>query len=89
MAKLSAKARQLKRIKMVAKYAALRKELKEKGDYAALQLLPRNSAQTRLHNRCNLSGRPRGYLRKFGVSRIGFRDLALDGKIPGVVKASW
>jgi small subunit ribosomal protein S14 len=89
MAKLSAKARQLKRVKMVAKYAAIRKELKEKGDYAALQLLPRNSAPTRLHNRCNVSGRPRAYLRKFGLSRIAFRDLALDGKIPGVVKASW
>ncbi len=89
MAKLSAKARQLKRIKMVAKYAALRKELKEKGDYVALQQLPRNSAPTRLHNRCNVSGRPRGYLRKFGLSRIAFRELALEGKIPGVVKASW
>jgi small subunit ribosomal protein S14 len=74
---------------MVAKYAALRKELKEKGDYAALQRVPRNSAPTRLHNRCNMSGRPRGYLRKFGLSRIAFRELALEGKIPGVVKASW
>lgn len=89
MAKLSSKARQQKRLKMVAKYAALRKELKEKGDYAGLQALPRNSSPTRLHNRCNVSGRPRGYLRKFGVSRIAFRELALDGKIPGVVKASW
>lgn len=89
MAKLSAKARELKRQKMVAKYAAIRKELKEKGDYAGLQALPRNSSPTRLHNRCNVSGRPRGYLRKFGLSRIAFRELALDGKIPGVVKASW
>jgi small subunit ribosomal protein S14 len=89
MAKLCSKARQAKRVKMVAKFAALRKELKEKGDYEALQALPRNSSPTRLHNRCSLSGRPRGYLRKFGVSRIAFRDLALEGKIPGVTKASW
>ncbi len=89
MAKLSAKARELKRQKMVAKYAALRKELKEKGDYVALQQLPRNSAKTRLHSRCNISGRPRAYMRKFGLSRIAFRELALEGKIPGVVKASW
>jgi len=89
MAKTSAKARERKRQKMVAKYAAIRKELKEKGDYAGLQKLPRNANPTRLHNRCNVSGRPRGYLRKFGLSRIAFRDLALDGKIPGVVKASW
>lgn len=89
MAKLSAKARELKRQRMVAKYAALRKELKAKGDYAGLQKLPRNSAPTRLHNRCNVSGRPRAYIRKFGISRIAFRELALEGKIPGVVKASW
>ncbi len=89
MAKLSAKARELKRQKMVAKYATLRKELKEKGDYVALQQLPRNSAATRLHSRCNISGRPRAYMRKFGLSRIAFRELALEGKIPGVVKASW
>ncbi len=89
MAKLSARARELKRQKLVAKYAALRKELKEKGDYAGLQKLPRNSAPTRLHNRCNITGRPRAYIRKFGISRIAFRELALDGKIPGVVKASW
>jgi small subunit ribosomal protein S14 len=89
MAKTSTKARERKRLKMVAKYAALRKELKEKGDYVGLQKLPRNANPTRLHNRCNVSGRPRGYLRKFGLSRIAFRDLALEGKIPGVVKASW
>lgn len=89
MAKLSAKARELKRQKMVAKYATLRKELKDKGDYVALQQLPRNSAATRLHSRCNISGRPRAYMRKFGLSRIAFRELALEGKIPGVVKASW
>lgn len=89
MAKLCSKARQAKRVKMVAKYAALRKELKEKGDFEGLQALPRNSSPTRLHSRCSISGRPRGYMRKFGVSRIAFRDLALDGKIPGVTKASW
>jgi len=82
-------ARERKRQKLVAKYAALRKELKEKGDYIGLQKLPRNANPTRLHNRCGVTGRPRGYLRKFGLSRIAFRELALDGKIPGVVKASW
>jgi small subunit ribosomal protein S14 len=89
MAKTSAKARERKRVRMVAKYAAIRKELKEKGDLLALQKLPRNANPTRLHNRCNVSGRPRGYMRKFGLSRIAFRDMALEGKIPGVVKASW
>jgi small subunit ribosomal protein S14 len=89
MAKTSSKARQAKRVVLVAKYAALRKELKEKGDYAALQALPRNSSPTRLHNRCIMTGRPRAYMRKFGISRISFRDLALEGKIPGVRKASW
>jgi small subunit ribosomal protein S14 len=89
MAKTSAVARQAKRVRMVAKYAALRKELREKGDFAALQKLPRNSAPTRLHSRCSITGRPRAYMRKFGVSRIAFRELALEGKIPGVTKASW
>lgn len=89
MAKTSSKARQAKRERLVAKYAALRKELKEKGDYEALQALPRNSSPTRLHNRCVMTGRPRAYMRKFGISRISFRDLALEGKIPGVRKASW
>jgi small subunit ribosomal protein S14 len=89
MAKTSAKARQIKRERMVAKYAALRKELKEKGDYEGLQALPRNSSPTRLHSRCVMTGRPRGFMRKFGLSRISFRELALDGKIPGVRKASW
>ncbi len=82
-------ARERKRQKLVAKYAALRKELKEKGDYIGLQKLPRNANPTRLHNRCSVTGRPRGYLRKFGLSRIAFRELALEGKIPGVVKSSW
>ncbi len=89
MATTAFKARDRKRQKLVAKYAALRKELKEKGDYIGLQKLPRNANPTRLHNRCNVTGRPRGYLRKFGLSRIAFRELALEGKIPGVVKASW
>jgi small subunit ribosomal protein S14 len=89
MAKTSSKARQKKRERLVAKYAALRKELKAKGDFDGLQKLPRNSSPTRLHNRCNVSGRPRAYMRKFGMSRIAFRELALEGKIPGVTKASW
>ncbi len=89
MAKKSSIAREAKRQRLVNKYAALRKELKAKGDYAALQKLPRNANPTRLHNRCSLSGRPRAYLRKFGLSRIAFRELALEGKIPGVIKASW
>jgi small subunit ribosomal protein S14 len=89
MAKTSSIAREAKRQRLVAKYAAMRRELKEQGDYAALEKLPRNSSPTRLHNRCNVTGRPRGYMRKFGVSRIAFRELALDGKIPGVTKASW
>jgi small subunit ribosomal protein S14 len=89
MAKTSSKARQRKRERLVAKYAAVRKELKAKGDNEGLQKLPRNSSPTRLHNRCNVSGRPRAYMRKFGMSRIAFRELALEGKIPGVRKASW
>jgi len=89
MAKTSSKAREAKRQRLVAKYSAIRKELKAKGDFAGLQKLPRNSSPTRLHNRCSVSGRPRSYMRKFGMSRIAFRELALEGKIPGVTKASW
>lgn len=89
MARKSAVARQQKREKMVAKYAAKRKALKEAGEWQALALLPRNSSPVRLHNRCKLTGRPRGYIRRFGISRIKFRDLALAGKIPGVKKSSW
>lgn len=89
MARKSAIARQRKREKLVAKYAAKRRALKEAGDYQALALLPRNSSPVRLHNRCLLTGRPRGYIRRFGISRIMFRELALQGKIPGVKKASW
>ena len=89
MAKESMKAREVKRRKMVAKYADKRAELIAAGDYIALQKLPRNSSKVRLHNRCNLSGRPKGYMRQFGVSRINFREMALNGLIPGIKKASW
>jgi small subunit ribosomal protein S14 len=89
MAKKSIIARQAKREAMVAKFAEKRKALKAAGDYAALDLLPRNASPVRLKNRCQLTGRPRGYIRHFGLSRIMFRDMALDGKIPGVRKASW
>jgi small subunit ribosomal protein S14 len=89
MARESVKARERKRQELVAKYAAKREELKAKGDYAALDKLPRNSSKVRLHNRCLLTGRPKGYMRRFGVSRVVFRELASQGKIPGVKKASW
>ncbi|GAB3198897.1 small subunit ribosomal protein S14 [Pontibacter aydingkolensis] len=89
MAKEAVKARELKRQKMVAKYATKRAELKANGDYDALDKLPRNASPVRLHNRCKLSGRPRGYMRKFGISRVLFRELAVMGKIPGVTKSSW
>lgn len=89
MAKKSKVVKELKRQEMVAKYAQKRRELKEKGDYEALQKLPRDSSATRLHNRCAVSGRPRGYISKFGVSRIVFRELAHKGQIPGVKKSSW
>ena len=89
MAKLSSIARQKRREKLVAKYAAKRKELIEKGDVEGLRKLPRDSNPTRLHNRCNLTGRARGYYRKFGLSRLMLRKLAHEGKIPGLVKASW
>ena len=89
MAKKSVIARERKRRKLVEKYAEKRAALKAAGDYEGLQKLPRNSSPVRLHNRCALTGRPRGYIRKFGVCRVVFRDMALDGKIPGVRKASW
>lgn len=89
MAKESIKARQRKREAMVAKFAEKRTALKEAGDYAALDLLPRNASPVRLKNRCQLTGRPRGYMRHFGLCRNMFRDMALEGKIPGVKKASW
>ena len=89
MAKKSIEARQRKRERMVAKFADKRKALKEAGDYAALDLIPKNASPVRLHNRCQLTGRPRGYMRHFGLSRNMFRDMALQGKIPGVTKSSW
>ncbi|MFY0624794.1 MAG: 30S ribosomal protein S14 [Reichenbachiella sp.] len=89
MARESVKARERKREKLVAKYAAKRAELKAAGDYEALDKLPRNSSKVRLHNRCKLTGRPKGYMRKFGISRVTFREMASDGKIPGVTKSSW
>jgi small subunit ribosomal protein S14 len=89
MAKTSAIARQLKREKLVATYAAKRKALKEAGNYAALDKLPRNASPVRLHSRCKLTGRPKGYMGKFGVCRNVFREMASAGKIPGVTKSSW
>ena len=89
MAKKSIIAREKKREKMVAKYADVRKKLKEEGDYDALDKLPRNSSPIRLHNRCKLTGRPKGYMRLFGINRVTFRVMALDGKIPGITKSSW
>ena len=89
MAKKSVEARQRKREKMTAKYAEKRKALKAAGDYAGLDLLPKNASPVRLKNRCQITGRPRGYMRHFGLSRVTFRDMALQGKIPGVTKASW
>ncbi len=89
MAKESMKAREVKRAKLVAKYAEKRAQLKKDGDYDALQALPKNASPVRLHNRCKLTGRPKGYLRQFGVSRIQFREMASNGLIPGVRKASW
>jgi len=89
MAREAVKARERKREKLVAKFAAKRKALKEAGDYLALDKLPRNASPVRLHNRCKLTGRPKGYMRKFGISRVTFREMALAGKIPGVTKSSW
>ena len=89
MARKSIVARQAKREKLVARYAAKRQRLKDEGDYQGLALLPRNSSPVRLKNRCKITGRGRGYLRRFGISRIKFRELALQGKIPGVKKTSW
>jgi small subunit ribosomal protein S14 len=89
MAKESMKAREVKRARLVALYADKRAALKAAGDSAGLQKLPKNSSKIRLRNRCKLTGRPRGYIRQFGLSRITFREMALDGKIPGLTKASW
>ena len=89
MAKESMKAREVKRARMSARYAEKRAALKAAGDYSALDKLPKNASPVRMHNRCKLTGRPRGYMRIFGISRNVFRQMALDGKIPGVTKASW
>ena len=88
MARKSIIARERKREKLVAKYAKKRAELKAKGDYIALDKLPKNASPVRLHNRCRLTGRPKGYMRQFGISRVTFREMAGAGKIPGVTKAS-
>lgn len=89
MARLSLIVRDEKRRKLYEKYKKLREELKEKGDYEALQKLPRNSSVTRLKNRCMFTGRARAYYRKFGVSRLVLREMALRGEIPGLKKSSW
>ena len=89
MARESVKARERKRERLVAKYATKRAALKAAGDFEGLDKLPRNASPVRLHNRCKLTGRPKGYMRKFGVSRVTFRELASKGMIPGVTKASW
>jgi small subunit ribosomal protein S14 len=89
MAKESMKAREVKRKKMSDAFAAKRESLKAAGDYTALQKLPKNASPIRLHNRCKLTGRPKGYMRQFGISRINFREMAAQGLIPGVRKASW
>lgn len=89
MAKKSKVAKDERQRRLVAQYASLRKELKAKGDYASLNKLPKDSSPTRLNNRCEVTGRPRGYIQKFKMSRITFRTLAHKGQIPGVKKASW
>jgi small subunit ribosomal protein S14 len=89
MAKESMKAREVKRAKMVAKYAEKRAEFIAEGNYDALQTIPKNASKVRLHNRCKITGRPKGYIRQFGISRIQFREMASNGLIPGVRKASW
>jgi small subunit ribosomal protein S14 len=89
MAKESLKAREVRRKNLVEKFATKRLKLKADGDFQELSRLPRNSSPVRLHNRCKLTGRPKGYMRQFGISRIAFRELASKGLIPGVKKASW
>ena len=89
MAKESVKARQRKRVRLVAQFAEKRAALKAAGDYKALDELPKNASPVRLKNRCQLTGRPRCYIRYFGMSRVTFREMALNGKIPGIRKASW
>lgn len=89
MAREAVKARERKREKLVERYADKRAALKAAGDYEGLDKLPRNSSRVRLHNRCKLTGRPKGYMRKFGISRVTFREMASEGKIPGITKSSW
>lgn len=89
MAKESMKARERKRERMVKQYAEKRAALKAAGDFEGLQKLPKNASPVRLHNRCKLTGRPRGYMRQFGISRVTFREMASQGLIPGIKKASW
>jgi len=89
MAKESMKAREVKRARLVAKYAAKRTRMKAEGRYEDLQSIPKNASPVRLHNRCKITGRPKGYMRQFGISRIQFREMASQGLIPGVKKASW
>lgn len=89
MARKALIAREAKRQKMVAKYADLRAKLKAEGNWEELDKLPKNSSKVRLHNRCQLTGRPKGYMRRFGINRVTFREMALNGKIPGITKASW
>ena len=89
MAKESMKAREVKRAKLVAKFAAKRESLIAEGNSEGLQALPKNASPVRLHNRCKITGRPKGYMRQFGISRIQFREMASKGLIPGIKKASW
>ena len=89
MAKESMKAREVKRQRLVQKYAKKRQELKEAGDYVGLQKIPKNASPVRLHNRCKITGRPKGYMRVFGISRVMFREMANNGLIPGIKKSSW
>jgi len=89
MAKESMKAREVKRAKLVAKFAAKHDKLIAEGNYDALQEIPKNASKVRLHNRCKITGRPKGYMRQFGISRIQFREMASKGLIPGIKKASW
>ena len=89
MARTSIIARERKRQRTVARYAEKRARLKAEGDYEGLDKLPRDASPIRLHNRCKLTGRPRGYMRKFGISRVTFREMASMGKIPGITKSSW
>jgi len=89
MARESLKARERKRERLVARYAEKRAALKAAGDWVGLDKLPRNSSRVRLHNRCKMTGRPKGYMRKFGICRVTFREMASQGKIPGLTKSSW